>query len=136
MLANIFEIHPRWDSGSSILYPFQMHGKKDVKKGLWVFDDKERDIKDEPFVGNTNTIIDFVTMDIKHRRRGFRLQFSDTRFEGCHDYPLIRGKLQYGGCWYTLHLSKDISATGWLCKVIYKYFETPPENIWFKVSKL
>lgn len=130
-MAKIHEIRPYWDRG----IPFS-GGIKTT--GLWVFDDKARKIKHEPFVGNTNVIIDNMVLRIPNAVFGFRLQFSDEQFEGCNLFPLTRMEddKRHKGCWYMTRLSDGSRAEGWLCKVLYKYFDKTPDTIWYKASPL
>ncbi len=127
----VFEIFPRWET----IRKFMLGKEMLTTIGVWVFDDKFRKIKREPFVGTTNKIIDLITKDIPNAEKGFRLNFSDERFDGCYPFPLTKMYESNGGCWYLFEIDSKRRLHGWLCKVVYSYFQTAPDTIWFKASE-
>lgn len=117
-MSEIFHIRPRWSDEFRV----------------WVFDDRARGVENELFVGSTNDIIDYIVEEkLPTTTKEFGLDFSDSQFEGCNNMPIKKVLEEGGGCWYILD---DESVAGWLCKIIYKYFQTPPDEIWFKVYEV
>lgn len=133
MMTEIFEIRAYRDT---VVAHTIFGGKVLSYLGDWVFDDESRGIKAEPFVGDTNVIIDAVVKHIPNSRCGVKLLFSEEQFEGCVPFPLVKGAKSNGGCWYSLTRADGVSLKGWLCKVLYKYFPKAPRNIWFKVQPI
>jgi len=132
-MNNVFEIVAYRD----LLIARTVFGSRAIRwVGDWVFDDESKGIKREPFVGDTNVIIDALVKHIPDSRKGVKLLFSEDMFEGCVPFPLVKGMKANGGCWYSLTRADGISLKGWLCKVLYKYFPKAPLNIWFKVEDI
>ena len=112
--------------GNSIftIYPYNPNPKSPI--AAWVFDDKARNIKAEPFVAGIPEMIDFFTKDIPKAKKGFRLMFSSNPFPGAQAH-LIRDEIVGMGTWY--HLARTMQR-GWLCPVLYEYFDKPPKHIY------
>lgn len=96
--------------------------------GFWVFDDEDRDIVREAFVNGTDELIDQLTKNIRHARYGFLLQFSENPWPGqqVHLNRLSSGSI-IDGTWYWC---EEFHAPGWLCGVLYDYFDDPPDTIY------
>lgn len=92
---------------------------------MWAFDDKERGILREPFVGETNRIIDFILGNSNNTT----LLFSATDFPEAHKAELIGLSDENGGAWYKLN---DIE--GWLCPTLFAFFETAPQTLFVKAA--
>lgn len=102
--------------------------------GAWVFDDKAREIKAEPFVNGIPEMIDHFIKDIPKAFKGFTLIFSSKPFPDSQAHLIFIEKLGMG-TWYRLAGMKGMKP-GWLCPVLYKYFKTPPKNIYCKFEPL
>ena len=97
----------------------------------WVFDDPSKGLDKEPFVGEVNTMIDIFTRDIENAEDGFMIMFSETPFPG-YRHQIEKVNSEYGGNWYK---SDELEMQGWLCPALLRYFESPPEAIYFKIEK-
>ena len=95
-------------------------------KGQWVFDDADKNLKREAFVGNSDTIIERMAQNIPDAENGFLLLFSAKPFPGMQDCLEWR-KAESEGNWY--HSSR-VNADGWLCASLLKYFDSVPEKIY------
>ncbi len=99
-----------------ILQPYKIHGQ------VWVFDDPSRGLKQEPFVGETNTIIDEMInragMNLKKAEKGFLMFFSPT--------PVPEGQIELS----LMETSPYGSILqGWLCPALFKYFPAAPDKL-------
>lgn len=91
----------------------------------WYFDDKEKGIEKEPFVQGSSKIISFtVGKDV----RKARLTLSDNE---SLSHSLLKTDIR--GDW-TEYYSAELNMYGWLCPVLYKYFASPPDVIWFSLK--
>jgi len=88
---------------------------------VWGFDDKPNGIVAEPFVGNTNAMLDTLLENCK--AKGTTLIFGDFPFPNAHSFDWISGDEH--GNWY-----KYDGIQGWLCPTLLVYFEKPPRNIY------
>ena len=106
--------------------------------GMWVFDDRDKDIVKEPFVSGADEILDFIS--------GYNMKctllFSNNCFPG-NKYRLNKTSNEGQGAWYVLNElakndnCKDITNIkhGWLCAVVKYYFEGDiPEEIYVQVK--
>lgn len=90
----------------------------------WYFDDKEKGIEKEPFVqGSSEIISSTVGRDVKK----LQLTFSDSE-----QFPNYLYKLEEQGDW-THYYSEKLKMYGWLCPVLYKYFDSPPKTIFYTI---
>ncbi len=105
---------------------------KPYKTTTWVFDDKARDIQAEPFVVGIPEMINHFTKGIKNAAKGFNLLFSATPIPGAEAH-LIKIREEGRGTWYRLDGS---TLEGWLCPVLYEYFDRPPKHIYCKFDPL
>lgn len=96
----------------------------------WVFDDARVGLIREPFVCGMPEIIDFHLN--AHRDRitnpsnGFDLIFSSTKIPSFNAL-LVWQNDEDGGAMY-----KDLISLkkGWLCPALFKYFKTPPKELY------
>src|SRR2546423_1607614 len=99
---------------------------------MWVFDDARVGLVQEPFVGGADEIIDLWTKDIPHAEQGFRMVFSAQPFPGYTGNLTWRREEMSGNIYYAADLDKE----GWLCPALFRYFESPPEEIFVKCEPL
>jgi len=93
----------------------------------WVFDDRGKGIKNEAFVMGSSEIIEAVKEQLGKEPR--TLMFSDV-VELEHKIELQEA---CGDQWSLYH-SEETGREGWLCPVLYQYFEQPPETIYFSLE--
>lgn len=98
--------------------------------GVWQFDDPALGLKGEPFVGNVNYMIDLMIAraKIKDAHKGFTALFSHEYIPGWQ-MRLMRWRAENGGVWYYDAAS---GLTGWLCPVVFKYFQDAPPQIFVR----
>ena len=109
-----------------ILHPYKY-------KNMWVFDDEATGLVKEPFVAGADTMLDMVS-------EGYNscgLTFAAT------DFPDRQHVLHYvgpgvgNGSVYDFEgkiNGETVSQNMWLCPALFKYFETAPNKIYFKVT--
>ncbi len=98
--------------------------------GTWVFDDESVGLIKEPFVKGVPEIIDYLVRHIPDARNGFRLLFSSSPFPD-YQIEIIKVREEYGGYWYRL---RNTPVEGWLCPALFRYFDTAPDTIYFRVE--
>lgn len=103
-------------------------------KDTWIFSDSSKDIVDEPFVVGVPEMIDILVKDRPNAKAGFKLIFSANPFPG-FQLKLNWLREETGRNWYKLELGKD-HMQGWLCPVLYQYFEVEPKVIYVKAEEL
>jgi len=103
------------------IYPYKF-------EGLWVFDDAQVGLVQEPFISGADTIIDDMTSNIPGAESGFRLLFSAQPFPG-FNAELEWRREDMGGNWY---YSSALQQEGWLCPALFRYFEAAPKTIFAK----
>jgi hypothetical protein len=103
----------------SVIFPYKFNGQ-------WVFDDEWVGLVREPFVAGIDTMIDRITTDIPNATKGFKLIFSPTPFPG-YTVKLTLRREEYGGNWYWC---EQLGMEGWLCPALFKYFSTPPTELY------
>ena len=98
--------------------------------GLLVFDDPEVGLEKEPFVSGVPQILyNLCSMaGIKEPKKGFKLLFSGTEFQG-FQIKAERLEPDNGGYWYRV-----LGQEGWLCPALFKYFDEAPETLYIKVE--
>ena len=99
-------------------------------QGMWVFDDPAVGLSKEPFIAGIDTMIDKITADIPNAERGFRAIFSASPFPG-HTTKLEWRREESGGNWY---YNDKYKMEGWLCPALFKYFPTPPREIYVRAE--
>lgn len=100
--------------------------------GVWMFDDKSKDLLREPFVSGIPEMIDLLVADIQDAEKGFALYFSAQPFPG-YQLKVDLVAPEAGGNWYRLTVS-GTEMTGWLCPALFKYFETAPGALYAKAE--
>jgi hypothetical protein len=100
--------------------------------GTWVFDDPAVGLKREPFVAGVPEMIDTLVKDIPDAREGFRLTFSAKPFPG-HQKTLTWLRGDSNGNFYKLN---DPPVEGWICPAMFKYYKTPPENLYVQADRI
>jgi len=103
------------------------------KAGFWMFNDKSKSIFEEPFVGGTSEVIDYILKERKiwnGAHRGIEMVFSDhkesddmVQFQKIEDLPDNWAKYEYNGM------------EGLLCPVTLRYFGSFPEKIYVNFIK-
>lgn len=130
--------------------------------GIWMFDDDRFNIKKELFVGDINKMIDQMVVDagIKKAQSGFRAIFGAEPFSGMHmllervddppedDKGFFNSFLNYFSVKEAEEIRKDVTGfgatyycpqynlTGWLCPVLFQYFEEAPVQICVRAEPL
>ncbi len=108
-----------------ILVPYR-HG------GTWVFDDESRNLRKEPFVIGIPGMIDKLVENVPGADKGFRLLFSAQPFPG-HTHTLVWKRAEGGGNWYEC---PQLTAEGWLCPALRKFFLGAPRTLYFKAEAM
>ncbi len=96
-------------------------------KGIWLFDDPKRGLKDEAFVSGSSEIIDALTAHIPNAEDGVSILFS-AEFFPTHQVKLEWVKKEGNGNWYECN-----GMLGWLCPALFLYFDEAPQNIYLQV---
>jgi hypothetical protein len=100
--------------------------------GTWVFDDPTVGLKREPFVAGVPEMIDILVKNIPDAREGFRLTFSAKPFPG-HQKKLTWLRGDGTGNFYRLN---EPPVEGWICPAMFKYYKTPPENLYVQADPI
>lgn len=105
------------------------------KFGVWAFDDDRVGLKGEPFVGETNTLIDSMVLesgqDIQVASSGICLMFSAFPFPG-HQCSLVAIEKTP---WGTTYVAEKQGLLPWLCPALFKYFPEAPDHLYGMVVK-
>ena len=101
-----------------------IHPRK--SNGMWVFDDPEVGLRQEPFVSGADAIIERMVQDIPNAELGFTLVFSAEPFPG-YKAEFEWRREEFGGNWY---YSPALEMEGWLCPALFKYFDSAPKKIY------
>jgi hypothetical protein len=102
---------------------------------LWVFDDEERGLKGEAFVGNASSLIDALASSYGVKPRGKKkeisLLFSASKFPDSTRLKLV-SKPQNGDPGVTYEWSEE---EAWLCPAFFCYFDPTsiPEELYAMV---
>ena len=97
-------------------------------KNMWVFDDEIKGLDKEPFVAGADTLLDRLAKGAKE----LTLVFSGNSFP---DAQLKVDKMkEYGPQGGTDYYLKELDHKLWLCPALLKYFDNPPESIYFQVK--
>ena len=89
-----------------VIFPYQ-------ENGVWMFDDKAKDLVREPFVCGIPQMVELLVADIQHANKGFALYFSDQQFPG-FQLKVDLVEAEAGGNWYKLTVD-GTETRGWLC---------------------
>ena len=110
----------------NVIFPYKLGG-------IWMFDDDQKQLAREPFVGEANVFFDKITEHIPNADIGFRLLFSSSQFPGS-SFSFEWKDSEFSGNWYTC---AEIGAEPvWLCPALLKYFAASPKNIFLKVEAI
>jgi hypothetical protein len=71
------------------------------KNGVWMFDDADPNLNQEPFVSGVPEMMEHLVAGIVDAHKGFALYFSAKPFPGAQ-VRVDRVKPEYGGNWYSL----------------------------------
>jgi hypothetical protein len=121
------------------------------ENNMWCFDDGEKNIHREPFVGTTNDIINGMLMLAGAPEavgQKCQLVFSANKFPGWQfGMSHVRDEGPGAGDWYAFEEAnaEDLPAgmsmpthfigqEGWLCPTLLDYFETAPKNIYIQAQ--
>lgn len=112
----------------NVIMPYKMGPR------MWAFDDESKGLQREPFIGQTNAIIDQMVKHLNNPEKGFMLLFSGTKFVDAEiKFEWVRHDDEFDGNWYK---ESSTGVQGWLCPALLKYFDTAPKEIWIAVSNL
>jgi len=95
-------------------------------EGLWVFDDPDRGLVKEPFVGGADDIIEQWVKQIANAEDGFTAIFSAEPFPG-FTLHLTWLRHELSG---NIYRCEEFGIEGWLCPALLRYFESPPKEIY------
>lgn len=98
--------------------------------GVWLFDDVERSIYSEPFVGEINRMIDCMVSGCQAK-----ITFSRKNFPGAN---IVLYKLRHDGegAWYQASRGSLLLGSGWLCGVLKRYFHFRPKRIYVQIQEV
>ena len=98
--------------------------------GIWVFEDQERGLINEAFVGGIPEIIEKIMEDshIPKTDEKVLIIFSAESFKG-HSH-ILKHKEQDG----TGNTYKLGEMEGWLCAALYQYFDKTPSEIYVQMK--
>jgi hypothetical protein len=97
---------------------------------VWVFDDPRFGLKAEPFVGDTNVVIDAMLAKKGITGDRFSLMFSRYRLPD-YDACFILKEVMETSAWYW---DEHLGIPFWLCPCLNNYFDQIPERIFIRVS--
>lgn len=97
---------------------------------VWLFTDEERGLVMEPLVAGIPEIIQHYAGE---DATNVQILFSSEQFKGAQSHlaKLPDQDPRYGGTDYVA----ENGMVGWLCPALLEYFETPPEKLWFSVTR-
>ena len=107
-------------------------------KGMWVFDDADRNLVKEPFVSGADTLLDIIAEE----NDKVNLTISANVFPGTThviDRVSKSGEGSGGGTDY-IYLYKEENSKlidhlpVWLCPALFKFFDKAPRNIYIKAD--
>lgn len=101
------------------------------RNDTWLFDDPEKAVFNEPFVEGSSEIISKFQNESGESGSSISLTFSNAPFEG-HQYTLQWKDSREAGIW-NQYYCEEVNMYGWLCPVLLKYFECPPEMLYVAV---
>ncbi len=107
------------------------------KGGTWVFDDPSRSLKQEPFVGETNILIDFMAYEhgITNPdafKDGVELVFSDNPFPGNQVELLMLETSPFG----TTYRTDKYKLDPWLCPAFFLFYSDAPTKLYGMVNPI
>jgi Uma2 family endonuclease len=95
-------------------------------ENMWVFDDENVGLLQEPFVAGADTIIEQMVAQIPNAELGFSLLFSADPFPG-YQAKFEWRREEYSGNWY---YTSELDQEGWLCPALFKYFDKAPKEFY------
>lgn len=108
-----------------VIHPYRVMG------GVWVFDDETLGLRHEPFVGETNRVIDAILKSKNMPLTQFTAIFSSTPLPHA-DAEFTLKKSEGKSAWYW-DSSKTVEF--WLCGVVSRFFGRPPRKIYVVIQK-
>lgn len=103
-----------------VIHPYLLHG-------MWVFDDENVGLKQEPFVPSAGDIINALVDDIPDAEKGFNLMFSHERFENSDRVSWVSA--EGGG---NVYRHERTNKEGWICPALLRYFDSPPPELYVR----
>lgn len=103
--------------------------------GFLVFDDPDKGLSKEPFVGGADVVLQVAASISKVNPNKFNLLFSGEKFPGWKFKATITNPPETIGTWYKVDLTGGREAVGWLCPALLKYFKEPPQQIFFQIKE-
>ena len=100
------------------------------EKDTWYFDDKEKGIEREPFVSGSSEIITTMKMYLGIKTKKVRIQFSD---EEDFEYRFVLDHEEYKELNWNLYRDRLFKMRGWLCPVLYRYFDEAPKILYLNL---
>jgi hypothetical protein len=102
--------------------------------GVWSFDDQTTNLVNEPFVGETNDLIDEMIREKKIKlesaANGICVIFSGNPFPG-HQVEL---RLQETSPFGTTYRCDKFDLNPWLCPAFFRYFPEAPKTLYSMVK--
>ena len=99
-----------------------------LDNGVLVFDDPAVGLVREPFIAGADVILKTAAGVSGANPTAFTLLFSDKKFPG-YRFLAEKDYAESGGAWYSVGL-----LSGHLCPALLKYFDKPPEKIFFQIK--
>ncbi len=127
MSEPLFPIRPmvnQMPTGKLVLEPYR-------QGEAWLFDDPAVGLFREPFVGDTNLMIDRLAAAIPDAKNGFRLIVSHEPLEGQQAVLDWARADPVEGNWYR---ARDTGEEGWLCPSLFCYFPEAPKNLYVRAE--
>jgi len=104
--------------------------------GVWSFNDILTNLRNEPFVGETNDLIDAMVLEsgrtLERASKGIALIFSAGPFPGAQCALTLEETCPSG----TTYICDKFKLKPWLCPAFFKYFPTAPERLYAMVKNL
>ena len=108
---------------------YVLHLRK-TQDGVWVFDDDRFGLKAEPFVGDTNTVIDHVLAKVGVHGSTCSIMFSRYELPKADAHFKLREVCTGPSAWYWC---EELQTPFWLCPAMNHYFDATPDDIYVKV---
>jgi hypothetical protein len=101
-------------------------------EGMWVFDDENVNLVQEPFVAGADKMLDRMVSTIPNAESGFSLLFSANPFPG-YQLKFDWRREEYQGNWY---YNTELDMEGWLCPALFKYFDKAPKEFYAQCKEI
>jgi hypothetical protein len=105
---------------------------KRSKYGIWSFDDESRGLTNEPFVGETNDLIDAMARESGYEIiEGLRipLMFALSKYPGSQTELALLDTSPFGSTYHSIEYDLE----PWLCPAFFKYFPEAPKQFFASV---